>query len=644
MEELSFIGLGIDVLGKSGKLKVKCPKCQGDRKKNRHDTPLSVNVPKGVWNCHHCGWSGALKTHARYEEIRKKAQMPEGKTIYSKGFTEYFKRRGISVETLQYARAFEKKMWMPGLEKGKKEVVACFPVYKDFNLVNVKYRSVNRKMFMQMSKDNGAEQCFIGMDRFPEESSPEHVIIVEGEIDMLTYLEINKELHVISVPQGAPNKESKDFQKVFSYIDKYIIQRLKNTNTIYLSVDDDEPGKILREELARRLGKERCKVVNYYEDCKDINDVLKKKGAEFVQKCLKSATPYPIKGLVLAQDVDYQIEQLRTGGFKRGLLIGNDKVDRLLSMKFGHLWVVTGNSGSGKTTWMDWYLTELITNNPEENVHVAYYSPENKPVGRAVAKIMEKKAKRSIFKDAWNPMDSDDYNQSKRWVNKHFTFIDPDSRAKDLVLYGKEVKQPNTLGSILQFAKVAVQQRGANILMMDPWNKIEHDIQKYDSETNYISKCLDQMIEFGNMHDVTVIIVAHPTKPKNGSTQGNFERPSLSNISGSGNWLNKADVGVVIHRDKYSNDGKFNKDAHTLISAQKHRFAEVGEEGSTKMFMDRNKGDSFVNDADDRLKMSYKDVQKNRKENDKKKQTKIQVDEKDITDEFTEQLDNDVPF
>jgi twinkle protein len=422
------------------------------------------------------------------------------------------------------------------------------------------------------------------------------------------------------------------------------VERLKNTKTIYISVDDDENGAILRDELARRFGKERCRVVRYYEGCKDINDVLRIKGPEFVEKCLKRATPFPIRGIVLVENIDNQIQQLRSGGFKRGLLIGNDNVDRLLSMKFGHLWVVTGNSGSGKTTWMDWYLTELITKNPNENLHVAYYSPENKPIGRAVAKIMEKKARKQIYKDSWNPMTQDEFDQAKYWVNKHFTFIDPDSRAKDLVLYGKSIKSPNTLSSVLDFAKVAVMQRGANILMMDPWNKLEHDMGKYDSETNYISRCLDQMIEFGVRYDVTVIIVAHPTKPKNAVIPGNYEKPSLANISGSGNWLNKADVGVVIHRDKYGADGRFNKDAHTLISTQKHRFAEVGEEGACEMWMDRNRGDSFVNDIDDRLTMSYKDVQKNKKEIAEKQQQKIEIDERDIASEFNEEIDTDLPF
>src|SRR5690554_375363 len=44
-----------------GERKAKCPQCQHTRRKNPHDTPLSVRIEaSGIkWHCHHCGYRGA---------------------------------------------------------------------------------------------------------------------------------------------------------------------------------------------------------------------------------------------------------------------------------------------------------------------------------------------------------------------------------------------------------------------------------------------------------------------------------------------------------------------------------------------------------------------------------------------------------
>jgi hypothetical protein len=60
-------------------------------------------------------------------------------------------------------------------------------------------------------------------------------------------------------------------------------------------------------------------------------------------------------------------------------------------------------------------------------------------------------------------------------------------------------------------------------------------------------------------------VVAHPTKSaKDGD--GNYKMPTLYDISGSANWYNKADLGVIVHRE--------NED-DTLIKVQKSRYHDI---------------------------------------------------------------------
>jgi len=41
--------------------KTTCPKCSPGRKKQKEKC-LSVNLKKGIWHCHHCGWKGSLSS------------------------------------------------------------------------------------------------------------------------------------------------------------------------------------------------------------------------------------------------------------------------------------------------------------------------------------------------------------------------------------------------------------------------------------------------------------------------------------------------------------------------------------------------------------------------------------------------------
>ena len=43
----------------TGEVQCTCPQCSHTRKK-KTDKCLSVNLDKGTWFCHHCGWKGAL--------------------------------------------------------------------------------------------------------------------------------------------------------------------------------------------------------------------------------------------------------------------------------------------------------------------------------------------------------------------------------------------------------------------------------------------------------------------------------------------------------------------------------------------------------------------------------------------------------
>jgi len=119
-------------------------------------------------------------------------------------------------------------------------------------------------------------------------------------------------------------------------------------------------------------------------------------------------------------------------------------------------------------------------------------------------------------------------------------------------------------------------------LVIDPYNEIEHRRPPNMTETEYVSQLLGKVKRFAQNHGVHVWIVAHPAKIRR---EGNsLPVPTLYDISGSANWANKADLGIVVHRDPETGPTR------TDIYIRKVRFKSVGKIGAASLRWDRATG------------------------------------------------------
>jgi len=221
---------------------------------------------------------------------------------------EYFTGRGISKATLkQNDIQYQNDVYFPKIDK--KTGAICFPYKCNGEVVNVKYRSGD-KHFRQ---ETGAQKILFGMD-IVLANETDCLIIVEGEIDKLSFDEIGYNF-AVSVPDGAPALGAKNFNSKFDYL-KNCESFLKQFEKIILAIDTDEPGKVLRRELARRLGFDRCYSVTYPDGCKDVNDVLKKHGKDGLIKLIGTAKPFPVVGVIQVEDLHRDLIDLYQNGFK----------------------------------------------------------------------------------------------------------------------------------------------------------------------------------------------------------------------------------------------------------------------------------------------------------------------------------------
>jgi len=548
----NFSDFGIDLNGRSGEeVKTTCPQCSHTRKKKNYPC-LNVNTEKGVWHCHHCGWSGGLGSGVINRSAppnRRVYHRPEFRpAVLSDNAITFLTKRGITTDVLIRNRIALERVWMPQIEEEVQAI--AFPYFKAGEIVNVKYRD-SQKNFRQVA---GAEKIVYKYDDIAEIT-----IICEGEMDALS-LEVAGFRNAISVPDGAPTPESKNLELKFEFLDD---ERFDQVKQFVLAVDNDEPGKKLEDELARRLGRDKCMRVTWPEGCKDANEVLMRHGAEALRHCIEDAKAFPVEGVFSISDIEDDINNMLEFGMIKGEPTGWDSVNGLYTPAPGQWTLVTGIPSMGKSEWLD-----ALAVNIAENAGWVFgvCSPENQPISWHAAKLIEKRMNERLVAGRVNQAR---FHEAKAWLNEHFHFIMPE--------------EP-TLDSVLAKAKVLVRRHGMKGLIIDPYNELDHTKRKDGvNETEYVSTFLTQLRKFARENSIHVWLVAHPAKLMK-EKNGEYPVPDGYTVSGSAHFYNKADNIVAVHRDVR------NPQAPTEVHVQKIRSRWLGRRGTAFLQWQSNSG------------------------------------------------------
>ncbi len=103
---------------------------------------------------------------------------------------------------------------------------------------------------------------------------------------------------------------------------------------------------------------------------------------------------------------------------------------------------------------------------------------------------------------------------------------------------------------------------GIRGLVIDPYNELDHQRPVQMTETEYVSQMLTKIKRFAQYYDVHVWFVAHPRQLR----EWKGEPPNLYDISGSAHFINKADNGIVIHRNRDPEKGNLNEVCAWLVA------------------------------------------------------------------------------
>lgn len=424
-----------------------------------------------------------------------------------------------------------------------------FPYHLDGEIVNWKACAFPEKDFIGLK---GGKLCFLGLDGALE-AEPGDIWVVEGEWDRASLVEAGLPAErVLSVPNGARGpQKSADGQEGsaegsgYAYVTEALERGLARHKRFILAGDNDDAGRALRQDLARMLGQARCWYVDWPEGCKDANDHLRSDGPEAVADLVtEGLLRWPVSGLYQLDELPeppaldiWRVPSFPTWHSRIAL------APRTMSMVIGH-------PGHGKTALFAQVWHDIAAAN-DLVVAVASFETRPKHHFRRILRSLQGGAPE-------RDMTAEQIAAADQWINQHYRWI----------LHPEE--KP-TLDWFLEMAEVAVVRHGARIVQLDPWNRLESQRDRHESETDYIGRCLTAMHVFATDMNVHLQILLHPSK-MDGSRRG--RPPELEDAAGSKHFDNRVDQGFTVHRPKMFDGAQAKTEA--VLYHRKARFEELG--------------------------------------------------------------------
>lgn len=545
----------------SGEYALICPACTPGRKpEHQKEKKLSVNIGKDPmpWRCNHCDESGYVLTDTFLAKEMIKPLMRNYDYIpLSDPIVQWFwEKRKIGKQTLNH---FDISSSMESLmqqrvstenlaNQGKFVTRRCinFKYKKENILVNIKFRDPNKNFKMIP----GASLIPYNIDSI---KGQEECIITEGEIDVMSYWEAGSRIGMISVPNGVAMTEAEKshFQKTgkvrvisninLEYLD-IVMDDLEHIKMFYIATDDDGPGIKLREELARRLGYERCKYIKFgdYKDeegqsINDPNELLVERGKTILTGTLDNASPFPISGVFSTDKYYDQIIQDYRGGKEKGISSGYACLDPFFNWMKGWLYVINGFPNMGKTSVA---LNLMVIAAVLYKWKFGIYCPENYPA-KNVIEILSSIALGKAFDPGYERRMTEDEFAAvhNNFIKKHFFIIDNEDGFSPKKLREIKIRM--------------VKQHGIVGFLTDPWSALNHDYGRWGNVDDYLQDELNNEVRLTTKYNLINIICHHPKTPK---SKADAEiPPSTWELTGGQRWWSKAYSIVTVHQEKSDN-------------------------------------------------------------------------------------------
>lgn len=338
-----------------------------------------------------------------------------------------------------------------------------------------------------------------------------YIIITEGEVDAMSYRAVG--LTGLSVPFGAKweSKDGRDPNDEWIENDWDFLNRFER---IYLSLDMDEEGRKAQASIVKRLGQEKCYIINL--PVKDANEMLTAGRGEELQKCFESARTLDPEILKNAGEYRQAVIDRMTsadGTIQRGIPLpfGNYP----FHLRWNEWTAVTGINGSGKSQVLGWLILYLWKLGHASCIGSFEVPAAQTLVYYVIQALGQKSPPREKIERALD------------WLAGGIWFYDKVGSAdwKD----------------VLAVFRYAYRRYGVRFFVIDSWMKLGIKDDDYEAQGEFLNALSAFVMEF----PVHVFVVAHPRKLKNET-----EVVGKLDVKGSGELTDQAHNVIIMWRNK----------------------------------------------------------------------------------------------
>lgn len=452
---------------------------------------------------------------------------------------EYLHGRGLSDETIEawgLCTVRAHRDWdKMSIRKGEQWL--CIPL-KDRNgrVVNYKMRrmeSDERPKYMVCP--DRPNPLFGSHLLDPPKKGDAEVLILGGELDLITMWQYGRESNLVASTEGEGNW------------DEEWLDILEPYEQFMVGLDNDKAGDKGADLFAEKMGKYRCSRVRWPEN--DVNAcVMAGVTAEEMERAAEHDEA--MTGITFEQAV-YWTDDLETlldnPDVLKGASTGSDKLDKVLGGIRPGLFIAIGDTGAGKTTWTTWLLFEQAI----RGHGVAITSFEQRPIG-TVQKLLRMKM-------------GGDFSRESKEARAHAL-----KQLSEMPLYIVNHYGQMGFAQLVESIRFARRRYGVKRFLIDHLGFLSVGEKDRVEQMETIVRTLAILAV---NEDLTIFAITHPSN----AYVSQKRRVQLSDAKGASAIRQDAHDGVVVYRGKPTKKIPF---PHAEVFVEKVR-SEFGTAGST---------------------------------------------------------------
>lgn len=403
------------------------------------------------------------------------------------------------------------------------------------DIVNIRFRSVgNRPKAFRVCP---SEPLPLYGSHWLDSSKP-NVIVVEGELDVLAMNAFGYD-NVVSGTAGAAANWKEEW-----------IDQIEKFKTFHIMYDNDDAGDAGAEKLAKVIGLYRSFRVKL-EDYNDASDALAAQVApDVIHTSFSKAHQFLNVSLKTANSYIDEIEHLiQNPNSLAGISTGSAKLDNMIGGINSGLWVVTGDTGHGKTTFATWLLWQQA----KSGVPVMVTSFEQRPIG-TVQKLLRMQL-------------GGDFTQVSQSQREHAL-----KSLGHLPLHILDHYGELDFESVVESVRMSARRYHTKIHLIDHIGFLT--MGQEDNERQMLEYIVRKLATVAIADDITIILICHP----NNLSVSQQRRVKITDLKGASAIRQDAHVGLVVQRID-PNDPDGSNYPVTAIFADKVR-SEFGVAGS----------------------------------------------------------------